>query len=313
MKVLLLSHIADPDGIMPVILTDLVFDDYEYKLFEPSDLNNYMLDALQNNELDKYDYIFITDLCVNEEVALEITNSRIKDKIIILDHHISSISLNKYPFIHVIDEQDGIKESGTSLYYKYLLEHYPNPNLLHNSVSYMVSLVRLGDTWEWKKYNNLDARKIGTLLNYYGIDKFIDNYKKFLRENEEFYFTNAENLLIEIDERRRNEYIDNLKDKVIIRKIDNLNVGIVFAELYRSELGNALAEYYHDEVDLILIVNLNRSLSFRSLEDKADVNSFATTFNGKGHTHAAGAPIPEHMKDYIIDYLINSRNVNENR
>lgn len=308
MKVLLISHIADLDGVMPVILTDLVFDDYDYKLFEIKDLDNYMEEAINNNEFDKYDKVFITDLCVSNQIAEKINASLLKNKITILDHHKGAEPLNKYPFINVTVYQDNIMESGTSLYYKYLLDNYSNKYLLSSAVSDMVTLVRLGDTWEWKKNNIVDARNIGTLLSYYGNEKFISNYTKFLRDNDEFYFTDAEKLLLEVDARRRDEYIENLKDKIIIKEINGYKVGIVFAELYRSEVGNTLAEFYRDEVDLILIINLNRSLSFRSIESKADVDEFAHFFKGKGHMHAAGAPIPDGLKDATIDYIINSCN-----
>ena len=164
MKVFLISHIADADGITPIILTDLVFDDFEYHLLEPSEVDEYMLECFNNNKFDKYDYIFVTDLCFTDKIASMIDNMDLKNKIHVLDHHYSRLDLNKYDFIDVIDEYNGKKESGTSLYYKYLLDNYPNDILSKNSVSRLVDLVRSGDTWEWKKTNNLDAINISILL-----------------------------------------------------------------------------------------------------------------------------------------------------
>lgn len=304
MKILLISHIADLDGVMPVILTDLVFDDYDYQLLDVGEVEEYMLSSLENNSFDEYDKVFMVDLCVSENIANMIENSTLKNKFLVLDHHIGNIDLNKYSFINVIDEVNGIKESGTSLYYQYLLKHYPNDLLMRNSVNYMVSLVRLGDTWQWKEFNIPEARELGTILNYYGNDRFINNYIAFLRKNREFYFNEAEKVLIESDNSMRDAYIEHAKEDMIIRNIKGYRVGIVFAERYRSELGNSLAETFIDTVDLIMIININRSISFRCVKDDVDVCKFAEIFGGKGHKKASGAPLPINFKEDMIEKLL---------
>ena len=301
MKVFLISHIADLDGVMPVILTDLVFEEYDYKLLEIVDVDNFMNESLDNNLFDSYDKVFMTDLNISKEVADRIDNSDFKNKFQVLDHHIGSIEMNKYSFDKVVDEANGMKESGTSLYYKYLLVNYPNDLLNKESVKYMVNLVRLGDTWEWKKYNIPEARDLSTILYYYGNDMFIDNYKVFLRENKEFYFNKIETTLLTVDRNKKEDYIESMKDKITIKEIDNMKVGIVFAENYRSELGNDLCEYYKDTIDALMIINLNRTLSFRSVKDNADVNKLASKFGGGGHLHAAGAPLKDNIREILID------------
>lgn len=301
MKVFLISHIADADGVMPVILTDLAFEEYDYKLLEIVDVDNFMNESLDNNLFDSYDKVFMTDLNISSEVADRIENSDFKNKFQILDHHIGAIKMNEYSFDKVVDEANGMKESGTSLYYKYLLANYPNDLLNKESVKYMVNLVRLGDTWEWKKYNIPEARDLSTILYYYGNDMFIDNYKVFLRENKEFYFNKIETTLLTVDRNKKEDYIENMKDKITIKEIDNMKVGIVFAENYRSELGNDLCEYYKDTIDALMIINLNRTLSFRSVKDTADVNELASIFGGGGHFHAAGAPLKDNIREILID------------
>lgn len=304
MKVFLISHIADADGVMPVILTDLAFDNYDYKLLDIKDVDSFMNDSLDNNLFDEYDKVFMTDLNISEEVAERINNSEFKEKFQVLDHHIGAIELNKYDFEKVVDEANGIKESGTSLYYKYLLTYYPNDLLNKNSVKYMVNLVRLGDTWEWKKYNIPEARDLSTILYYYGNEEFIDNYKIFLRENNEFYFNKMENTLLKIDRYKKEDYINIMKDKVVIRDINGYKAGIVFAESYRSELGNDLSEYYKDKIDFIMIINLNRSISFRCVKDNVNLNEIASLFGGHGHQKAAGAPLKEDLYETLIDNVL---------
>ncbi len=308
MKLLLISHIADCDGIMPVILTDFVFPDYDYQLLEAGEVDNYMKESLKQHTFDDYDQIIITDLSFSKEVADQINNSSLKDKLILFDHHEGALYLNTYPFAHVTITKDNIMQSGTTNYYDYLLTNYDNDLIRKKSVKDMVELVRINDTWDEDSPLFDASRNLGSILCNYGNDKFIDKYKNFLRESDTFYFNDTEETLLEIDNRRRQEYIDNLKDKVIFKEIAGNRVGIVFAEQYRSDVGHALASYYKDQVDLIMIINLNRSLSFRSLEDKADVNTFASLFGGHGHIRASGAPIPDGLKDNIVDYVIDSIN-----
>lgn len=305
MKVFLISHIADLDGVMPVVLTDLAFEDYDYQLLDIKDVDGFVKDSLDNNKFDDYDLVIMTDLCISESLAQTIDNTIFKNKFIVLDHHYTNLKLNSFSFINVVDEVNGIKESGTSLYYQYLIKKYPNELLTQESVAYMTTLTRLADTWQWQEFNMPEARDLSGLLTYYGNEKFITHYTNFLRKNKEFYFTEPERILLEVDKKRKDEYIDKFKNgNIIIRKIKDYNVGIVFAENYRSELGNELSSYYEDQVDLIMIINLNRSFSFRCTKDNVNVSEFASIFGGKGHVKSSGAPLPDNIKEDIVDLII---------
>lgn len=303
MKVFLISHIADADGIMPVILSDLAFEEYDYKLLDIKDVDSFVLESIDNNLFDNYDKVIMTDLCVSNTVAQKIDSIDLKNKFIVLDHHFGNLDLNKYSFIKVVVENNGIKESGTSLYYSYLIDNYPNNYLKQDSVNYMVRLVQLADTWEWVRFNVPESRDLITLLSYYGLDKFINKYCKFLRKNKEFYFDEAEKLLIDIDKTKKQNYFDLALENIIFKEIKGYKTGIVFAEEYRSELGNYLAEYYKDKIDLVIIINLNRSISYRCVKDDVNVSDFAEFFGGKGHAKAAGSPLKDNIKEIIIEEL----------
>lgn len=303
MRVFLISHIADIDGLMPVILSELTFEDFNYALLENAEVEPFMREKIESNYFDDYDKVFMIDICVSKEIADIIDSSDLKYKFMILDHHHTFLELNSYDFITVADERLEIKESGTSLYYKYLLDNYPNANIKKNSVAYMVSLIRLYDTWEWKKYDITEAANLNVLLGYYGTDYFINNYVDFLKANKEFYFTKTENILIESDRRRLEEYIENKKSNIIFEQIHGYKTAIVFAELYRSELGNALAESYKDEVDFVIIINMGRSISYRGIKEDINLGEFASIYGGKGHKKAAGGPLPSGLKESIIKYI----------
>ena len=304
MKVFLISHIADADGVTPVILSKLAFNDLDYFLLEPSEIDDYMEEKIKTNFFDQYDKVFVTDLCFTDKIGSIIDNMDLKNKIQVLDHHFTNIPMNKYDFVTVIDEENGKKESGTSNYYKYLLEHFPNDLLKKDSTRELVDLVRSSDTWEWKKTNCIEARDIATIHANYGNDLFIEKYLNFIKENDTFYYDDTDKMIIEIDRRKIQEYIEACKDKVIIKSIKGYRVGIIFAELYRSELGNDLAEYYQDQVDFIMIINMNRSISFRGIKEEFNLGEFAHMLDGYGHKLASGAPLPEGIKEATIDYVI---------
>ena len=107
---LLLSHVADLDGVTPVILSNLIGFDFEYELFDLNELNEFISNKLDSNYFDKYDDIIITDLSVSKSVADKIVGSIYKDKFRLFDHHESAIYLNDYDFAYVCESINGYKE-----------------------------------------------------------------------------------------------------------------------------------------------------------------------------------------------------------
>ena len=123
MKVLIMSHASDADGITPVILSKLVFDDVDYLLFENAEVENEVGRRINNHDLDKYDIIFITDLVLSQNIYNLIdSNQKLKDKIHVFDHHLGSLFATHYPYTTIVDtNEDGQRESATSIFYKYLI------------------------------------------------------------------------------------------------------------------------------------------------------------------------------------------------
>ena len=307
---LLLSHIADPDGITPIILLKLLNLDFEYELFEANKLSEFILEKLNTVYFEKFEDIFIVDLGINKECADQIENSKYKNKFRIFDHHESNNFLNNYEFGRVIEEVDGFKECGTSIFFSYLVNNYENSILTKESVVTFVELVRENDTWQFTELEE-DAYNLSALFSFYGKDTYIDVYTEFLKKNEIFHFNRTELLILKSLNRQMNEYLEEKKDKVIIRKINGYKVGIVFAERYRSNLGNYLAKEYSNEVDFICIINLARHISLRGIKLDKPVNKFAEIYGGGGHPLASAMPNPEGLKEKIIDYIFGE--VNEDR
>ena len=298
---LLLSHVADLDGISPVILLKILDIDFDYKLFEIGEIDGYLSDAIDNDKLDKYDEVYITDLNVLSDTALKIVNSKYKKKIKLFDHHKSAEWLNEYDFATVYESINGFMECGTSLFYKHLQDKYKSNILTKESIITFVELVREADTWQFTDLKD-ESDNLNSLFSFYGIDNFIDKYSDFLKNNNTFYFDKTDLAIISNLDRLQYEYLKKMEDKIIFKEIDNYNIGIVFAEQYRSSLGHHLAHLYKEKIDFVCIINLNRSISFRGIKD-IDISLFAKKYGGNGHEKACGMPLPSNIKEKIIEEI----------
>lgn len=293
MKRLLISHVADEDGITPVILANLVFKDIDKLLLEPTEVDSNLLE-----NIDKYDEIHITDLNVSEELAKRIDeNPEWKKKIKIFDHHKSNLGLNRYDFITVIDDGENRKESGTSIYYNYLLGISDN-EILHKQVTKdFVNEVRLIDTYDFKTKEDERAKNLDLLFSILGRENYINYFTKYLEENDEFKYREEEMFLIKLEQDKVDNYIAQKLKEMFRVKIDNNNVGLVFAERYRSQLGNKICEKF-DDLDYAVIISISKSISFRG-KDKLDLSVIAKDFGGGGHKNASGAPLPKDLLEKV--------------
>lgn len=307
---LLLTHIADLDGITPIILMNLLNEEFDYELFDVHDLDKFVFDKIDTDYFDKYDIVYITDLGISKECAEKIVNSKYKNKFKIFDHHESRDYLNAYDFAIEKEEIDGFKVCGTTLFFDYLLNEYNNPVLKKESVLTLVELVRENDTWQFTDLKE-DSMNLGALFDFYGKETYIDVYTEFLKNNDKFYFTQTELIILKSLNRQKDEYLKLMEEKTIFRTINGYNVGLVFAEKYRSQLGNHLAYVYKDKVDFICIINLARHISLRGIKEDKPVNKFAEIYGGGGHPLASAMPFKEELKDKIIDYIFGEENGNK--
>lgn len=307
MNAFIFSHIADCDGITPIILSLLAFENVDYKLLD-NPIDEEFLKTLNDTDFSKYDYIFMTDICINENTIKKLDKEFI-NKIRIFDHHVSNIHMNKYEFINVVDDINGIKQSGTSLYYEYLCKHFENELLNKRITKEIVDIVRLSDTWSFERENKTPNSTLTDFFNIFGIEEYINYFYNFILNNEEFYVEEKLQFLINAELKRKQDYVDE-KDKQIIKVfIKPYKVGVVFAENYRSFLGNSLAKR-HLDLDFIVIINLSRSISYRGVKN-VDLSKFAQIYGGKGHVNASGSPLPISLKENIIKEIFKSADIIE--
>lgn len=306
-KILLISHIADPDGITPVILAKQVYKQVDTILTNPGEVDKYL-----EENLDKYETIHITDLNISESLAQKLEKQEnINKKLTIIDHHISSINLNKYSFITVIDEENNQKQSATSLYYKYLLKETNNEILKKESTKGLVEQVRIIDTYDFKTEKDKGAHNIDALFSILGRENYIEYFTEYIKENDKFKYTEQEKFLIKLEQDKIKNYIEQKEKEIIKAKLDNYKVAIVYAERYRSDLGNYLINKLED-IDFTIIISITKSISYRA-NGKIDLSVFSKKYGGGGHKNASGSPLPKDLLKNITKQIYNNIEIEEEK
>ena len=231
MKTLLISHIADNDGISPVILLKLVIDDFDYKLLEIYEVEEYMNLFIDSKEYKKYDRIYFTDLKLSMELCKKIDSiDELKNKLLVFDHHQSNLFANDFDFATVVvKNEEGRMECGTSLFYKYLKSKYANSILDNQIVSNYVELVRENDTWDYLIENELIAKKLGMLFSLYNKERYINNMIYNLKNN-----IVPKTIIKEISDIVSNEVEDTIKkpEKTITRN----QSGYIFSSILKESI-----------------------------------------------------------------------------
>ena len=174
---------------------------------------------------------------------------------------------------------------------------------LNGTASEFANIVRKYDTWLWKtKYNDIFPKRLNDLLYIYGGDKFFSIIIDRLLLGKDLII-NEDYCILRIKEEEVKKYIETKEANMKKVEINGLTAGIVFAESNISELGNVICENNPD-IDFAMIINIDKSISFRTVKDNVDVSEIAKSLNGGGHKKAAGAPILEEIKDRLIKELL---------
>lgn len=297
----LFTHV-DLDGIGCAILAKLAFGteavDIEYCNYD--DINAKVEEYL--NSGSEYE-CHITDISVNEELAYKINDSGKKYQL--LDHHPTALELNKYQWckVQIEDENTHIKTSGTEMYYHWLVDngYLSSSNVLNR----FAELVRNYDTWRWSTLGEqgIDCKRVNDLLYLYGREDFIDWCITEIYENSFPWFYESDMLVLTIKQKEINDYIEAKDKQLFIGNLCGRPCGIVFAEKYVSELGNKLCQM-HPEFDFVVIINMDGTVSYRTIKDDIDLGKdIAKPFGGGGHPKAAGSQISEELRMEFIKEL----------
>lgn len=288
---ILLTH-NDLDGVSCGILAKFAFGDKVNVHYHSVNSLDYHVEQLLSDQTDEQNFrLYITDLSVNKENEVRLKKFyKGGGQVQLIDHHKTALHFNDYEWGHVkVEESEGKLASATSLFYAFLVEN----NIIDSKtiIEEYVELVRQYDTWEWDRNENIQAKRLNDLLYMQSIEEFQDQILKRLSQKESFSFSDFEEKLLDMEEKKTERYIRRKKRELVQTYIGDLCVGVVHAESYHSELGNELGKE-HPHLDCISILNLgNKKISFRTIHDHVDVSEVASRYGGGGHAKAAGCSI----------------------
>lgn len=287
----LFTH-TDLDGVGCAILAKLAFGkevDISYCNYD--DINESVLDYLNNSD-DSLSYIYITDIRVNEDVAKLLDE---RGGVCLLDHHPTALELNKYTWCKVmVEDLNGIKTSGTKMFYHWLGMNGCLSDELENnkSLSRFAELVRDYDTWRWSELgeDGVICKQVNDLMYLYGRDRFITWCISEIHDEVFPKLYAADELLLNTKQKEIDEYIEEKNEQLFTSPMCGRVCGFVFAEKYVSELGNRLCKM-HPEIDYVAMINMgNKTVSYRTVKDDIDLGKdVAQLFGGGGHPKAAGS------------------------
>lgn len=299
MKNLLISHIADIDGVSPVILLKLAKVNFDYVLKDVYEIDEY-IEELLKTDLSSYQTIYITDLSLTEKTYDLLTKSPYFEKFMIFDHHKTHLFANSYDNV-IIDPN----ECGTTLFYNYLSKKYKFKKIVKDYIEHVKNL----DLWLWTEKDDLLAKELGNLFDLYGKDMYIEEMYQKLRRNHKFKWDKFESKILEVEKNTVERYLEKKNNELYKIEYDKYKIGVVFAEKYRSELGNYLS-VIHQELDLIVIINMSGGMSLRTSKD-IDISNLAKKLNGGGHKQACGAPVDSEVKSDVIKNLFKDCKIKE--
>lgn len=308
-KVLILTH-TDVDGCGSVVLAKGFTDwEVEYKScnYTTRDINKEVANLLDTNEISNYDYVYITDISVNEENAKRINEFNgfsITTIVKLFDHHKTALWLNKYNWALVkVNREDGKATCGTELFYQYLINCLGKSKV--EQAKEFVEMIRLFDVWDWKTAEDKEARiSVGLtmLYKYYGeydlIDKLVNNFR-----TSGTYLDWTMEMLIGVLQTQKDKYIKNKIKKSVVMEIEKYYVAVVFADDHISELGNAIAEEISCQCAMVINMD-SKSVSLRSI-GSFDVSIFAKQLhkNGGGHVNAGGCNLTKELLKHVLSNI----------
>jgi uncharacterized protein len=248
----------------------------------------------------KDDYIFITDLSVNEKNEKGL-DEFVKNggKVQLLDHHKTALHFNEYSWGKVkVHYDDGRLVAATSLFYEYLKEEgIIKPT---HALEQFVELVRQYDTWEWDQNNNLEAKQLNDLFFMLSIDEFEERMVERLKTSQTFSFNEFEEKMLELESEKIQRYVRKKKRELVQTFICGFCTGVVHAESYHSELGNELGKE-NPHLDYIAIVSVGgKRMSLRTIHDHIDVSEIAGIYGGGGHAKAAGCSLTAEAYEFYV-------------
>lgn len=256
-------------------------------------------------EFDNYDLILITDISVNKHVAEFL--DQYKEKVVLLDHHETALWLNKYEWGTVmLKDVTNTNVCGTSMLLHYFesMDHII-PNDQKVILEQFVEIVRLYDTWDWKKKNNSEPCNLNTIFQTIGINTFVGTYTAQIGysagRTTEFTLTPEHGTLLYYKLQEVENYIVSKLPyvKTFHDEFDNI-VAFVVADNHISAVCDRILDNY--DCDYVCCYT-GSTMSLRSRENTVNVGEIAKKYGGGGRECTAGMnPVKFYINKYLLQY-----------
>lgn len=305
MEVLLFTHSQDIDGMGCAVLARKAFGDYTLVPTKTFEITKNVENYIKSKKIYDFDKIYVTDLCIKEPVLKFIDNDEIlKNRLLVLDHHKTEIEEgnNKYDFVNIIVQKNGRKESGTSLFYNYLIQN--NYLQRSNILDELVEWTRQYDVWDWESKNNINARNLHVLFEVLGYDAYLKIINDKVDKLNSIVFNNYEKEVIDkFNKEMEKDILNILNDmKCVDLSIDGniFKVGFVKCPYkYRNDMNKFIKKNNVYNIDAVgMIMTDIETVSYRQVKD-VDVSIISKYFGGKGH-RGAGSNLQENEKFKMV-------------
>lgn len=326
-RILLLTH-TDLDGSGPVILLQDIFPNLTVKHCSNGSMSFDIKDAVCNPDVNEtYDFVIVTDISCNEEDAGKINANPHCQKLILLDHHPTAVSLNKYSWacVQVAPFADSYRmarypqganahTSATSLVYDYLsYAGYIDENALslrNFRMQHIVDIIASYDTWDWHEvFNDWEiCQTLDKLFDIYGYKRMEEKLHTFINSKDTGLelVTATDRLLLDIEAEKVEHYLENIKKCF---RTGNLHMNgryysVVFCHSsdYLMETFACMEEMYPD-YDLYL-VDYGIGLSLRAIKPEIHIGNLMKPLGGGGHAGAGGTKISRDLLNSIIEQTL---------
>jgi oligoribonuclease NrnB/cAMP/cGMP phosphodiesterase (DHH superfamily) len=271
---LLLTH-TDLDGAGGAVVWSVGTGE-PYRLIENGEVDAAVATALKDaHEVVLADHSISWDLVPTVEAHIAAGGG-----FTMLDHHKSAIGLATHPWATV-----DLARSGAGLLYDFV----GRPP----AVADFAGLVEDHDLW---RHSDPRSAQLAALLGLLGHDRFIERFTRDPRVD----FTEGELLLMEVETRRREDYIERKLTQAELVERGGRRWAICFAEQYQSDLAEALMERLG--AGATAIVNASKAtVSLRGRD--VDVSLIARRFGGGGHARAAAfSAAGKDLEDGLVEF-----------